>query len=471
MSMSSYADIVGRLRASFDAGKTRSLEFRLAQIQSLGKLLEENKAAINEALLQDLNKPAFETELSEISLVNTDVNLALNNLKTWMKDEYVEKNWATTFDSAFIRKDPFGVVLIIGAWNYPVNLLLIPLVGAIAAGNCAILKPSELSKSTEKLLSDLLPRYLDQECFAVVCGGPQDTTQLLENKFDYIFFTGSPNVGKIIMTAAAKQLTPVTLELGGKNPCFVDDGCDFKSTANRLAWSRFYNAGQTCVAPDYVLCTQEMREKLVPALKETLEEFYGKDPQQSPDFGRIVNDRHFQRVKALLGSGTVAIGGQSDEKTKYIAPTVLVDVTESDPVMQEEIFGPVLPIFTVKSLDEAIAFINRHERPLAIYAFSPDGKVVDAVLARTSSGGFCGNDGMMHMSVPTLPFGGIGNSGMGVYHGKFSYDTFSHHRGVLLRSTGMEKLNTLRYPPYAQRNIGWLISATETKRKGMCNIL
>lgn len=469
--MSNYQDIVGRLRASFNTGKTRPLEYRLCQLQALGRLVEENKAAINDALFQDLRKPAFEAQVSETSMINTEINLALNNLKTWMKDEYVEKNWATTLDTAYIRKDPFGVVLIIGPWNYPVHLLLIPLVGAIAAGNCSILKPSEVSTSTEKLMSELLPRYLDQDCFAVVCGGPQETTQLLESKFDYIFFTGSPNVGKIIMTAAAKQLTPVTLELGGKNPCIIDNGCDPKTTANRVIWSHFFNAGQTCTAPDYVLCTQEMRELLVPAMKETLEEFYGKDPKQSPDLGRIINDRHFQRVKALLDSGTTAIGGDHDEKERYIAPTILVDVTESDPVMQEEIFGPILPIMTVKGVDEAIAFINRRERPLALYAFSPDSKVVDTVLERTSSGGFCGNDGMMHMTLPSLPFGGIGKSGMGMYHGKFTYNTFSHHRAVLLRGTGMEKLNSLRYPPYSERNLGLLISAIEVKRKGICNIL
>ncbi|XP_078512362.1 aldehyde dehydrogenase family 3 member B1-like [Lissotriton helveticus] len=468
--MSSFQDTVGRLRASFNSGKTRPVEYRMSQLQALQRFLDENKAAINEAMAQDLRKPEFEVIISETSFVTTEINVALNNLKTWTKDEHVEKNWATTLDSAFIRKDPFGVVLIIGAWNYPLQLLLNRLVGAIAAGNCAILKPSELSRSVEKLVSDLLPRYLDQECFAVVCGGPQEITQLLENKFDYIFFTGSAGVGKIVMAAATKHLTPLTLELGGKNPCFIDNGCNPTNTANRLAWVRFLNAGQTCVAPDYVLCTQEMRDQLVPALKATLERFYGKDPQQSPDFGRIVNERHFQRVQVLLGSGTIVLGGQCDAKDKYIAPTVLVDVKESDPVMQEEIFGPILPILTVEGVDEAIAFINRHERPLALYAFSPNNKVVEKVLERTSSGGFCGNDGLMHMTLPTLPFGGNGHSGMGMYHGKFSFDTFSHQRGVLLRSHGLEKLNTLRYPPYTKQHLSLVRSTTEVKRKGGCTL-
>ncbi|XP_078512282.1 aldehyde dehydrogenase family 3 member B1-like isoform X2 [Lissotriton helveticus] len=469
--MSNFKDIVVLLRTSFKLRKTRSLEYRLCQLQALRTFMDENNAAINEAMAQDLRKPAFEVEVGETSLIHIEINLAINNLKTWMKDEYVTKNWATTLDSAYIRKDPFGVVLIIGPWNYPLGLLLIPLVGAIAAGNCCVLKPSEISQNTEKLVSELLPRYLDPECFAVVCGGPQETTQLLENKFDYIFFTGSPNVGKIIMSAAAKQLTPVTLELGGKNPCFVDNACDPETTANRVIWAHFFNAGQTCVAPDYVLCTEEMREQLLPAMKETLEKFYGKDPKQSPDFARIINDRHFQRLKALLGSGTIAIGGECDEKERYIAPTVLVDVKASDPVMQEEIFGPILPIMTIEGPDEAIAFINERERPLTLHVFSPDSKVVDAVMEQTSSGGFCGNDGMMQMSLPSLPFGGIGNSGMGKYHGKVTFDTFSHHRGVLLRGFGMESLNAIRYPPYTERNLSLLKSSIGDKGNGACTIL
>ncbi|KAJ1168746.1 hypothetical protein NDU88_000660 [Pleurodeles waltl] len=447
------------------------MEYRMSQLQALLKLLEENNAAINEALVQDLHKPAFEAEVSETCLINNEIIVALNNLNTWMTDEYVTKNWATMLYTAYIRKDPFGVVLIIGPWNYPLSLLLIPLVGAIAAGNCSIVKPSEISKNTEKLVSDLLPRYLDPECFAVVCGGPQETTQLLENKFDYIFFTGSPNVGKIIMAAAAKHMTPITLELGGKNPCFIDNACDPVTTAKRVLWSHFFNAGQTCVSPDYVLCTKEMEEQLVLAMKETLEEFYGKDPKQSPDFARIINDRHFQRLKALLGSGTVAIGGDYDEKERYIAPTILVDVKETDPVMQEEIFGPILPFLTIEGPDEAIAFINQHERPLATFVFSPDSKVVDDVLQQTSSGVFWSNDGMMQMTLPSLPFGGIGTSGMGMQHGKFSFDTFSHHRAVLLRGLGMEGLNSIRYPPYTERNLRLLKAAIGVKRNGFCTIL
>ncbi|XP_057409913.1 aldehyde dehydrogenase family 3 member B1 isoform X2 [Balaenoptera acutorostrata] len=499
-----------------------------------------------------------------------------------MKDEKVPKNLATQLDSAFIRKEPFGLVLIIAPWNYPLNLSLEPLVGALAAGNCVLLKPSEISKSTEKVLAEVLPRYLDQSCFAVVLGGPQETGQLLEHKFDYIFFTdpatspgqglpaatltdkegncgsrgarvlccsyrfpgggstrrrkpggclttlhhhtpklgglwapapqdrgcrgkagrppeasfyarsprqsvqrpmdrqkllrhnlltspglsfliGSPRVGKIVMAAAAKHLTPVTLELGGKNPCYVDDNCDPQTVANRVAFFRYFNSGQTCVAPDYILCSPEMQARLLPALQSAITRFYGEDPQSSPDLGRIISEKNFQRLRGLLSCGRVAIGGQSDESDRYIAPTVLVDVQETEPVMQEEIFGPILPIMNVGSLDEAIDFINRREKPLALYTFSNSNQVVKRVLAQTSSGGFCGNDGFMHMTVASLPFGGVGASGMGSYHGKFSFDTFSHHRACLLRRPGLEKVYALRYPPHTPRNLSVLLMAMETR--------
>lgn len=468
--MDSFEDKLQQLREAFKAGRTRPAEFRAAQLQGLGRFLRDNKQQLQEALAQDLHKSAFESEVSEMAISQAEVDLALRNLRSWMKDEKVSKNLATQLDSAFIRKEPFGLVLIIVPWNYPLNLTLVPLVGAIAAGNCVVLKPSETSKATEKILAEVLPRYLDQSCFTVVLGGPEETGQLLEHKFDYIFFTGSPRVGKIVMAAAAKHLTPITLELGGKNPCYVDDNCDPQTVANRVAWFRYFNAGQTCVAPDYVLCSQEMQEQLVPALQNAITRFYGDNPQTSPNLGRIINQKHFKRLQGLLGCGRVAIGGQSDEGERYIAPTVLVDVQETEPVMQEEIFGPILPLVTVRSLDEAIEFINRREKPLALYAFSKRNQVVKQVLARTSSGGFCGNDGFMHMTLSSLPFGGVGTSGMGRYHGKFSFDTFSNQRACLLRSPGMEKINDLRYPPYSSRNLRVLLVAME-ERCCSCTLL
>ncbi|NXF41967.1 AL3B1 dehydrogenase, partial [Nyctibius bracteatus] len=494
-----YAGLVSHLRAAWLSGKTRPMEYRRAQLEALGRFLDEKKQDILEATALDMGKPSFEAYFTEILLCKNELNTTLNNLCHWMKDEHVDKNLVTQLDCAFIRKDPYGVVLIISPWNYPIQLFLVPLIGAIAAGNCVVIKPSEISKHTERLIAEMLSCYLDNDCFAVVTGGVQETTRLLENKFDYIFFTGTscnPSVGRIIMTAAAKHLTPVTLELGGKNPCYVSDCCDVQNVARRVAWGRFFNAGQTCIAPDYVLCSVVMQEKLMPALREAITEFYGPNPQESPDFGRIVGDKQFRRVRALLCSGRVAMGGQTDEKERYIgegpwsrglwdhlcpsdvlpypfstAPTVLADVLPSDPIMQEEIFGPILPIVVVANVDEAVDFINARPRPLVVYAFSCDSKVVNQVLERTSSGGFCGNDTLMHVTLTSLPFGGIGNSGLGKYHGKFTFDTFSHHRACLHRSMGLETLNALRYPPYNQQKLGLLTATFEVKRKGMCTLL
>ncbi|NWR60423.1 AL3B1 dehydrogenase, partial [Bucorvus abyssinicus] len=494
---SPHVELVNHLRAAWLSGRTRPMEYRVAQLEALGRFLDEKKEDILEATAADMGKPPFEVELSEISVCRSELNHTLNNLSSWMKDEHVEKNWVrgggwhrdthgdgkwvfltpplppqvTQLDSAFIRKDPYGVVLIIAPWNYPIHLLLVPLIGAIAAGNCVVMKPSEISRNVEQLVAEMLPRYLDKDCFAVVTAGVQETTRLLENKFDYIFYTGISSVGRIVMAAAAKHLTPVTLELGGKNPCYVSDSCDVQNVARRVAWGRFFNAGQTCIAPDYVLCSLEMQEKLLPALHEAITEFYGPNPQESPDFGRIVGDKQFQRVQALLRSGRVAIGGQTDAETRYIAPTVLVDVGHDDPVMQEEIFGPILPILTVTSVDDAIAFINARERPLALYVFSSRKKVVNQVLERTSSGGFCANDTLMHVTLTSLPFGGIGQSGLGGYHGRSSFETFSHRRSALFRGAGREALNNLRYPPYVPRRLPLLRAATETHRRPPCTLL
>uniref|UniRef100_A0A8C9UKR9 Aldehyde dehydrogenase n=1 Tax=Spermophilus dauricus TaxID=99837 RepID=A0A8C9UKR9_SPEDA len=466
--MDPFEDTLRRLREAFSSGRTRPAEFRAAQLRGLGRFLKDNRQLLLDALAQDLHKSNFEAEVSEIAISQSEVDLALRNLQTWMKDEKVSKNLATQLDSAFIRKEPFGLVLIVAPWNYPLNLTLVPLVGAIAAGNCVVLKPSEISKSVEKVLAEVLPQYLDQVRGTV--GDREGTGRLRAGKSDFFPFPGSPHVGKIIMAAAAKHLTPVTLELGGKNPCYVDDDCDPQTVANRVTWFRYFNAGQTCVAPDYVLCSPETRERLLPALQNAITRFYGDDPQSSPNLGRIISQKHFKRLQGLLGCGRVAIGGQSDESELYIAPTVLVDVQETEPVMQEEIFGPILPLVTVRSLDEAIDFINRREKPLALYAFSNSSQVVQRVLAQTSSGGFCGNDGFMHMTLASLPFGGVGASGMGRYHGKFSFDTFSHHRACLLRSPGMEKINDLRYPPYSPRNLRVLLVAME-ERRCSCTLL
>uniref|UniRef100_A0A674EHV7 Aldehyde dehydrogenase n=1 Tax=Salmo trutta TaxID=8032 RepID=A0A674EHV7_SALTR len=468
--------VIDRLRASFRSGMTFPEQFRMTQLQNLLSLVEENEQLIQDALHKDLHKPKFESVLSEIQITLNDLYFAMENLRTWMQPEYnIGKNLATRMDDCFIRREPLGVVLIIGAWNYPLHLILLPLVAAIAAGNCAILKPSEICQATEQLLAELIPKYLSQDCYAVLCGGAEDTKSLLKNKFDHIFYTGSQVVARSILLAAAPHLTPVTLELGGKSPCFIYGHIDIQKAAKRLCWSKFFNTGQSCVAPDYVLCTAQTRDALLPALRETLRTFYGPDPGASLDMGRIVTPRHWRRLMDMLenSKGKVVIGGESREEDRYIAPTVLVDVQESDALMQEEIFGPILPILTIESLEEGIDYINRQEKPLALYVFSDETSVVTTVLNNTSSGGFCGNDGIVHMALPGLPFGGVGASGMGSYHGRWGFETFSHRRGCMNRSWLLERVNVLRYPPYSDYNLGWLRWATTFKKNswGGCSVM
>ncbi|KAL8182947.1 UNVERIFIED_CONTAM: hypothetical protein K2H54_008938 [Gekko kuhli] len=466
-----YAALVHCLRATWLTGKTRPLAYRKTQLEGLGRFLEEKRCDILKAVNVDMRRPPFEGEMPEVSLVMNEVNNAYNCLHSWMMDENVHKNLATKLDSAFVRKDPFGVVLIISAFNFPFHLTLIPLVGAIAAGNCVIIKPSELSSCSEKLMAEVLPAYLDPDTFAVVTGGHEQTGRLLENQFDYIFYTGSSNVGKIVMRAAAKHLTPLTLELGGQNPCYVDGCCDFQNAANRIVWTKFLNAGQSCLAPNYVICTADTQDRLIPCLRHAIRCFYGAKPQESPDFARMINDKYFRRVRALLDCGRVAIGGETDECDRYIAPTVLADVKEWEPVMQQEIFGPILPIFTVTGLEEAIQYINCKDSPLLLYAFSSNRQTLHRILDCTSSGCFCGNDGLMNMTLVDLPFGGIGYSGFGQYHGKYSFDTFTHQRSCLIRCMGFESLNCVRYPPYTERGLRILKFGTDVRRWNPCTML
>ncbi|CAJ1075632.1 aldehyde dehydrogenase family 3 member B1 [Xyrichtys novacula] len=469
--MDTQSQVVDRLRSVFCSGVTIPEEFRRAQLNALMCMIKENEELILNALHKDLAKPKFEASLSEIDIVINDLHYTINNFSKWMKPEYAGKNLATRLDTCFVRREPLGVVLIIGPWNYPLQILLLPLVGAIAAGNCAVIKPSEVSAATESLIAELIPKYLSQDCYAVVRGGAEETQALLKNRFDHIFYTGSQTVARCILQAAAVHLTPVTLELGGKSPCLIYGDVDIIAAARRLIWSKFFNAGQSCVAPDYVLCTEATRDALLPELRQAVEDFYGKEPQTCPDLCRIVSPRHWTRVMEMLKktSGKVVLGGESNEEDKYIAPTVVVDVAEDDALMEEEIFGPILPILTIESLQEGIDLINRKERPLALYVFSDESSIVNTVLENTKSGGFCSNDGIVHMTLPTLPFGGIGASGWGNYHGRWSFETFSHQRACMLRGWALERLNTLRYPPYSDDKLGWL--RWTTSPKSSCSIM
>ncbi|XP_033901655.3 aldehyde dehydrogenase family 3 member B1-like isoform X2 [Acipenser ruthenus] len=474
LSLSVCTELLRKSREALASGRTLREEFRLSQLEALVRMLVENEDEFVDVLHKDLHKPRFETVLSELILVKNEALFAVNNLKKWMNPEYVTRSLVTSLDECFVVSEPLGVVLIIGSWSSPVQLNLVPLVGAVAAGNCVILKPSEISSHTTELLERLIPSYLDTECYHVISGGPSDLTDLLELKFDHIFYTGSRATGQQVMQAAARSLTPVTLVLGGKNPCYVDRECDVGIAAQRIAWARFHNAGQSDVAPDFVLCHADVQARLILALRSCLLQFYGPEPRHSASFGRLVNAELFTHVRdLLLASGKVAVGGEMDEAEKYIAPTVLTDVLESDPAMQQEIRGPVLPIMTVYSADEAINYIRRKEKPLCLYVFSSDRKVISNMMTCTSSGSFCANDSVLQSMMVMLPFGGVGASGMGSYHGRCSFNTFSHRKSCVLRNTRVECVTYLRYPPYEDRSLSLMMWASSLSRRSQawCQIL
>jgi len=441
-------DTVKRLRASFATGRTRPLAWRREQLQQLRKLLKEHGQELVDAIHRDLGRPDLEGWVSDVAFTATEVDLALRNLERWTRPERVRTPLNQQPASARIVREPLGVVLVIAPWNYPVQLLLSPLVGALAAGNCVVLKPSEVSAHCSEILARLVPRYLDTECVAVVEGGVEETTALLEQRFDHIFYTGNGRVARVVMEAAARHLTPVTLELGGKSPCIVDDDVDLDVAARRICWGKFMNAGQTCIAPDYVLVHESREQALLDAMKEAVAEFYGDDPRHTPDYGRIIDERHHARLSALLSSGEVVTGGQTDASERYIAPTILRQVAPDSPAMQDEIFGPILPVLTVPDVDAAISFVNARPKPLALYVFTRRKEVEDRVVAETSSGGACVNATIWHIANPGLPFGGVGPSGMGAYHGRGSFETFSHRKGVVSKSTSIDP--KMAYPPYTR---------------------
>lgn len=455
----SPAAVVAALRTAFNAGHTRSAEWRERQLAGLVRLCRERETEIEAALRTDLGKSHFEAYAMEINFTAHEAELARKRLRRWMRPSKVSTSLVAQPGRSRIYHDPLGVVLIIAPWNYPFQLAMAPLIGALAAGNCAVIKPSEVAPATSAVLARLLPDYLDPQAVAVVEGGVPETTALLAERFDHIFYTGNGAVGRVVMTAAAKHLTPVTLELGGKSPTIVDDTVDLAVAARRIAWGKFSNAGQTCVAPDYVLVQRRVHDAFVAELKTCLAEFYGADPQASADFGRIINTRHFDRIQALLNGerarGTVeAVGGSADREDRFIPPTVLTGVLADGPVMADEIFGPVLPVLGYDALEEAIAFINERPKPLALYVFSQKTATQDAILERTSSGGAVINHCVMHLSVAGLPFGGVGESGMGAYHGQHSFDCFSHQKAVLRKPIFIDP--SIMYPPFTASKVKWL---------------
>nr|WP_030254931.1 aldehyde dehydrogenase family protein [Streptacidiphilus jeojiense] len=425
------ATVVARVRATFETGRTRPLAWRLAQLNALRALLVEESDEFLAALNADLGKSATEAQRSEVGFVVNEIDHTVAHLEQWLRPRPAGVPAAFMPAEARVVRDPLGVVLIIAPWNYPLQLALAPLVGALAAGNTAVLKPSEMAPATSAAMARLIPRYLDREAVAVVEGAVAETTALLEQRFDHIFYTGNGAVGRIVMTAAAKHLTPVTLELGGKSPAVVEPGADLTVTAQRIARGRFQNAGQTCVAPDYVLAIGATAAALEAELVTAVRALYGENPATNSEYGRIVNERHHDRLTALLGDGRIVTGGTHDRASRYLAPTVLADVSPEAPVMQAEIFGPVLPIVGVPDLDAAIAFINERDKPLALYAFTESEETKQRLTEETSSGGLVFGLTVAHLAVPELPFGGVGESGMGRYHGEYSIDTFSHLKAVL----------------------------------------
>lgn len=443
--LSNVSNIIQNQREFFKSGKTKDVTFRIEQLKKLRQAVIEHEQSIVEALQADLHKPKVETYLTEIGVIK-EIDYAIKHLKTWTKP----KKAAVSFDffsySARIYPEPLGVVLIIGPWNYPFQLIISPLVGAIAAGNCAIIKPSEIASHTSDVIAKIITKHFDPAYIAVVEGGVEASQKLLAEKFDHIFFTGGTAVGKIIMAAAAKYLTPVTLELGGKSPCIVDTEINIEHTVRRITWGKFINAGQTCIAPDYLLVNKKIKKDLIDGLEKSLKEFYGNNPINSPDYARIISQKHFDRLVNFLKDGEVIIGGENQPSERYIAPTVIDNVSLEDSVMQEEIFGPILPIIEYTDIAEAIALITSRPKPLALYLFSQDKNLQKRVLQETSSGGVCINDTVMQVGVSSLPFGGVGDSGIGNYHGKASFDTFSHNKSVLQNSFWFDL--KWRYAPY-----------------------
>ncbi|XP_054598878.2 aldehyde dehydrogenase family 3 member A2 isoform X2 [Nothobranchius furzeri] len=453
--MSREQQVVDRTRRAFRTGRSRPLEFRIQQLKRLWSFIKERQEEICEALRRDLGKSELGSELYELLVLEAELKLAISRLAEWAAPRPVEKNLLTLTAEVYVKPEPLGVVLIIGTWNYPWPLTLLPLVGAIAAGNAAIIKPSEVSSNSSKVMEEHLCHYIDQDLYPVVAGGVQETQELLKQRFDHIFYTSSTAVGKLVMAAAAQHLTPVTLELGGKSPCYIDRNCDIATACRRITWGKFINCGQTCIAPDYILCESSIQTRVLEEIKKCIQEFFQGDPKNSSDYGRIINQRQFDRLVGLMEGSVVALGGDVDESQFYIGPTVLKNVTGDSRVMTEEIFGPLLPIVTVSGLEEAIQFINDREKPLVLYVFSNDQKLIQRVMSETSSGALLANDCMVHFIDNALPFGGVGHSGLGRYRGRHSFDQLSNLRSCMVKRLHLEGVNSMRYPPHTARRLGW----------------
>lgn len=442
--LENYHSLIEKQKALFRTDKTKDIDFRIDALQKLRMAIINHEKLLVEALRIDLNKAEFEAYTAEIGFVLAELRFTISQLRSWAKPKKVKTPMTHIGSTSYVYSEPYGTALIIAPWNYPFQLAIAPLIGAIAAGNCAVIKPSELTPKTSALLGDLLHNLFPEEYIAVVQGGVTTSQALLNEKFDYIFFTGSVPVGKIVMEAATKNLTPITLELGGKSPCIVHEDANIKLAAKRIAWGKFTNAGQTCIAPDYLYLHKSIKDKFLEQFKETITELYGEEPLHNPDFTHIVSDRHFERLNSFLTNGDIYIGGSTNRDELVIEPTVLTNITWDDPVMEDEIFGPILPVLEYDNLSDVVNEIHRNPKPLAFYIFTEDQSVQQKMLNSVSFGGGCINDTVYHFASPHLPFGGVGTSGIGSYHGKGSFDTFSHKKSVLKQTTRFDI--PFRYP-------------------------
>lgn len=442
---SSIANTIQLQRDFFESGATRNIDFRIEQLQKFKKALQDNEDNIYAALNADFKKSKFETYATEIGILHEEISCMLKNIKKWATPQLVKDTIANFPSKNYIYPDPYGVCLVIGAWNYPLQLTLAPIIGAMAAGNTCILKPPRAALNTYHVIQKIIAETFDENYIAVL-DEHSDNTEMLSYRYDYIFFTGGVEIGKTIARAAAEFLTPTTLELGGKSPCVVDKNSDIEVAARRVAWGKFLNGGQTCVAPDYLLLHKDIKEKFYQFFTKSVRDFYGKNPQDSADFPRIINDRHFDRLSALITDGNIIVGGQTDHDTRYIAPTMIEIDSVKHPLMNDEIFGPILPVLLIDDMDEAISIIKQYEKPLAFYLFTNNYNTQQKFLNTIQFGGGCINDTISHFVNDGLPFGGVGNSGVGAYHGKFSFDTFTHFKAVCHKVTWPDV--PLRYPPY-----------------------
>ncbi|WHY75320.1 aldehyde dehydrogenase [Neobacillus sp. WH10] len=433
--MQTYNSLITKQKSFFRTDTTKDLAYRLEALQKLRIAIKNNEKKLMSALKGDLNKSEFDSYSTEIGIVLEELRFTIKHLRSWVKPKRVKTPITHIGSRSFIFSEPYGVTLIIAPWNYPFQLAIAPLIGAIAAGNCAVIKPSELTPKTSEVLGKLISDLFPEEYISVVQGGIETSQALLNEKFDYIFFTGSVPVGKVIMEAAAKNLTPVTLELGGKSPCIVHEDANIKLAAKRIAWGKFTNAGQTCIAPDYLYLHKKIKEQFLSEFKKATIELYGEKPLNNVHFTRIVSDKHFQRLCSFLDNGELFMGGDSNQENLMIEPTVVTDITWDDQIMQDEIFGPILPVLEYDVLSEVLEGIHRHPKPLSLYLFTENNNVQQEVVNSVSFGGGCINDTVYHFVSPYLPFGGVGNSGIGAYHGKGNFDTFSHQKSVLKQTT------------------------------------